>query len=120
MEKYIVRVNGKEYEVEVEKVGEGSAPEVKQEAAVQQAPSVPAPAKAEVVRGTVLEAGAAGKVWKILKTAGDKVEKGETAVILEAMKMEIPMVATASGTVGKVFVSEGQPVEAGDRLLTIE
>ena len=116
MEKYIVRVNGKEYEVEVEKVGSGAAPQVTEEPVDK---PVPAPQKPVQAKGTVLEAGAAGKVWKILKKAGDKVEKGETAVILEAMKMEIPMVATESGVVDTVFVSEGQPVEAGDRLLTI-
>jgi biotin carboxyl carrier protein len=117
MEKYIVKVNGKEYEVEIEKVGAG-AQEVKSEP--EKAAAVKEPAVKSDAKGTALEAGAAGKVWKILKKPGDKVEKGETAVILEAMKMEIPMVATVSGVVNTVFVSEGQPVEAGDKLLTIE
>lgn len=118
MEKYIVRVNGKEYEVELEKVGGETTP---QAAPVTAAPAAPAQPKAvpQNVEGTVLEAGAAGKVWKILKKEGDHVDEGETAVILEAMKMEIPMVATATGTVKAIFVSEGTPVEAGDKLLTI-
>ena len=116
MEKYIVRVNGKEYEVEVEKVGASSEPQAVEEKPVKPAP---APQSTASAKGTVLEAGAAGKVFKILKKAGDKVEKGEEAVILEAMKMEIPMVATVSGVVDTVFVNEGQPVEAGDKLLTI-
>ena len=116
MEKYIVKVNGKEYEVEIEKVGETSAPA--QAAAPEQVAKAPSPAPAQV-SGTVLEAGAAGKVFKLLKKAGEHVEKGEDAVILEAMKMEIPMVAPASGTISEIFVSEGQPVEAGDRLLVI-
>ena len=118
MEKYIVRVNGKEYEVEVENVGAGQTSEIKSEPAVSE--PVKAPSVKKEAKGTVLEAGAAGKVWKILKKPGDKVEKGETAVILEAMKMEIPMVATVSGVVDTVFVTEGQPVEAGEKLLTIE
>ena len=119
MEKYIVRVNGKEYEVELEKVGGSDAPS--QAAAPTKATEPAAPKAAPAnVEGTVLEAGAAGKVWKILKKEGDHVDKGETAVILEAMKMEIPMVATVSGTVNAVFVSEGTPVEAGDKLLTIK
>ena len=116
MEKYIVKVNGKEYEVEIEKVGETAT---SKEAA-------PAPEKAEApkaqpapVSGTVLQAGAAGKVFKLLKKQGEHVEKGEDAVILEAMKMEIPMIAPVSGTVGEIFVNEGQPVEAGDKLLVI-
>ena len=123
MEKYIVRVNGKEYEVEVEKVGASSEHQAVEEKPVKPAPvpqsTAPAPQSTANAKGTVLEAGAAGKVFKILKKAGDKVEKGEEAVILEAMKMEIPMVATVSGVVDTVFVNEGQPVEAGDKLLTI-
>ena len=118
MEKYIIKVNGKEYEVEVEKVEGNDAPQANNEA-VKPAPVQAKPAQPQQTKGTVLEAGAAGKVWKILKKAGDNVEKGETAVILEAMKMEIPMVATVSGVVDTVFVNEGQPVEAGDKLLTI-
>ena len=116
MEKYIVRVNGREYEVEVEKVGGNSGSQVKEETPAEVSS---APENTSNAKGTVLEAGAAGKVFKILKKAGDKVEKGEEAVILEAMKMEIPMVATVSGVVDTVFVNEGQPVEAGDKLLTI-
>ncbi len=118
MEKYIVRVNGKEYEVELEKVGSDSSAPVQAAAPVQAEAPKPKTVP-QNVEGTVLEAGAAGKVWKILKKEGDHVDKGETAVILEAMKMEIPMVATVTGTVKAVFVSEGTPVEAGDKLLTI-
>ena len=120
MEKYIVRVNGKEYEVEVEKVGAGEAPapsaEVKNE--VKEAPKVQAP-KA-LASGNILEAGAAGKVFKIVKKQGDRIEKGETVIILEAMKMEIPMVSPWEGTLSEVLVNEGQPVEAGDKLAVIQ
>ncbi|MBO5995485.1 MAG: biotin/lipoyl-binding protein [Firmicutes bacterium] len=125
MEKYIVRINGKEYEVEVEKVG-GAA-----DAPVVEAPKAAAPAPAPQaeqpkaapkgdVSGNVLEAGAAGKVFRILKKAGDKITKGETVIILEAMKMEIPMVSPWEGTLAEVLVNEGQPVEAGDRLAIIQ
>lgn len=119
MEKYLVRVNGKEYEVELERVDSAQPANAVQPEPVQKPAPQAAPANAAPAKGTVLEAGAAGKVFKILKKPGDKVEKGETVVILEAMKMEIPMVATASGTIDTLFVSEGQPVEAGDKLLTI-
>ena len=123
MEKYIVRVNGKEYEVEVEKVGGGADAPVA-EAPKQEAPAVEAPkpkaAPQGAVSGNVLEAGAAGKGFKILKKPGDKITKGETVIILEAMKMEIPMVSPWEGTLGEVLVNEGQPVEAGDRLAIIQ
>ena len=123
MEKYIVRINGKEYEVEVEKVG-GAADTPSVEAPKQEAPVVEAPkpkaAPQGAVSGNVLEAGAAGKVFKILKKSGDKITKGETVIILEAMKMEIPMVSPWEGTLGEVLVNEGQPVEAGDRLAIIQ
>lgn len=123
MEKYIIHVNGKEYEVEVEKVG-GEAPAAASKApAAAPAPAAPAPApkapQAALQDGVKLEAGAAGKVWKIVKKAGDSVAKGDTVVILEAMKMEIPMVATADGVVKEITVAEGQPVEAGDLLAII-
>jgi biotin carboxyl carrier protein len=123
MEKYIIHVNGKEYEVEVEKVG-GEAPAAAPKApAAAPAPAAPAPApkapQAASQDGVKLEAGAAGKVWKIVKKAGDSVAKGDTVVILEAMKMEIPMVATADGVVKEITVAEGQPVEAGDLLAII-
>ena len=120
MEKYIIKVNGKEYEVEVEKVGSGqqASPAAAAPAPVAPAPAPKAPA-ASVQDGIRLEAGAAGKVFRIVKKAGESVSKGDTVIILEAMKMEIPMVSTADGTVKEIIVSEGQPVEAGDLLAVI-
>ena len=123
MKNYTITVNGTAYDVTVEE-GNGAVAAPAAPKAAPKAAAAPAPAikkNASTGAGAIkIEAGAAGKVWKILKKPGDKVEKGETAVILEAMKMEIPMVATVSGVVNTVFVSEGQPVEAGDKLLTIE
>ncbi|MGI8416489.1 MAG: biotin/lipoyl-binding carrier protein [Nakamurella sp.] len=50
-------------------------------------------------------------VWKVLVTEGDAVSDGDTLVILESMKMEIPVVAEVDGTVSKVAVTEGQVVQ---------
>ena len=123
MEKYIIKVNGKEYEVEVKKVGSGQQASPAAPAAAAPAPVAPVPASkapaASVQDGVRLEAGAAGKVFRIVKKAGESVSKGDTVIILEAMKMEIPMVSTADGTVKEITVSEGQPVEAGDLLAVI-
>ena len=66
-----------------------------------------------------IEAGAAGKVFKIEASAGQAVKKGDAVVILEAMKMEIPVVAPQDGTVASIDVAVGDPVEAGALLATL-
>ena len=60
-----------------------------------------------------------GTVWKIEVSAGDAVETGQTLVILESMKMELPVEATSRGTVSKIHVSEGDAVKEGQALLTL-
>lgn len=62
----------------------------------------------------------AGNVWKILVKQGDQVEEGQDVVILESMKMEIPIAAEVSGTVQSVKIEEGQFVNEDDVLLTVE
>jgi biotin carboxyl carrier protein len=59
-------------------------------------------------------------VWKVLVSPGDDVAEGDTLVILESMKMEIPVEATASGKVSEVNVSEGGVVQEGDVIATID
>ncbi len=59
-------------------------------------------------------------VWKVLVAAGDSVEDGDTLVILESMKMEIPVIAEASGTVAELRVNEGDVVQEGDIIAIIE
>jgi acetyl-CoA carboxylase biotin carboxyl carrier protein len=54
-----------------------------------------------------------GTVWKIEKKPGDKVEEGETVVILESMKMEMPVEAPAAGTISAIKVKEGDAVDEG-------
>ena len=58
-------------------------------------------------------------VWKVLVSSGDEVEEGDTLCILESMKMEIPVEATASGKVTAVNVSEGGVVQEGDVIAVI-
>ncbi|HWA67570.1 MAG TPA: biotin/lipoyl-binding carrier protein [Mycobacteriales bacterium] len=58
-------------------------------------------------------------VWKVLVTAGDQVEDGDTLVILESMKMEIPVLAEGGGTVTQLLVEEGQVVQEGDVIAVI-
>jgi acetyl-CoA carboxylase biotin carboxyl carrier protein len=59
-------------------------------------------------------------VWKVVVAAGDVVADGDTLVILESMKMEIPVLAEGSGTVSEVAVSEGDVVQEGDVLVVVE
>lgn len=59
-------------------------------------------------------------VWKVLVKEGDEVAEGDTLVILESMKMEIPVEATASGTVSEVSVQEGGVVQEGDTIAVID
>ena len=58
-------------------------------------------------------------VWKVVVAEGDTVEDGDTLVILESMKMEIPVVAESAGTVSSLAVNEGDVVQEGDLIATI-
>jgi acetyl-CoA carboxylase biotin carboxyl carrier protein len=62
----------------------------------------------------------AGNVWKVLVKPGDQVEEGQDVVILESMKMEIPISAEFDGTVVEVKINEGDFVNEGDCIVVIE
>lgn len=59
-------------------------------------------------------------VWKIVVTEGQQIEDGDTLVILESMKMEIPVIAESSGVVRELKVAEGDVVQEGDLIAVIE
>ena len=59
-------------------------------------------------------------VWKVVATEGDQVEDGDTLVILESMKMEIPVLAESDGVVAQMAVNEGDVVQEGDLIAVIE
>jgi acetyl-CoA carboxylase biotin carboxyl carrier protein len=67
-----------------------------------------------------IEAHITGTVWKIEVSVGDEVSEGDTVVILESMKMEMPVEAEDEGTVKEIVVSEGQAVSEGDTLVVLE
>ena len=111
MKNYTITVNGNVYDVVVEEgASSGAAPKAAP-AAPKAAPKA-APAAAP-------QAGAAGKVFKLEASVGQAVKKGDAVVILEAMKMEIPVVAPQDGTVASIDVAVGDPVEAGALLATL-
>ena len=129
MKNYTITVNGNVYDVVVEE-GTGAAAPVaaKAPAAPKAAPAAPkaapapaaAPKAAAGAAGSVrVEAGAAGKIFKIEAKVGQAVKAGDAVVILEAMKMEIPVVAPQDGTVASIDVAVGDPVEAGALLATL-
>ena len=123
MKNYTITVNGNVYDVTAEEGASSGAPvAAKAPAAPKPAPKAAAPAapKAAGGAGSVkIEAGAAGKVFKLEKKVGDAVKKGDAVVIIEAMKMEIPVVAPQDGTVASVDVAVGDAVEAGAVLATL-
>ncbi len=119
MKNYTITVNGSVYDVVVEEGATSGAPAAAAPAAPRAVPKA-APAPAAGAAGSVkIEAGAAGKVFKIEANVGQAVKKGDAVVIVEAMKMEIPVVAPQDGTVASINVAVGDAVEAGALLATL-
>ncbi len=122
MKNYTITVNGNVYDVVVEEGASTGAPVVAAPVAPKAAPKA-APAAAPKAAGGAgsvkIEAGAAGKVFKVEASVGQAVKAGDAVVILEAMKMEIPVVAPQDGTVASIDVAVGDPVEAGAVLATL-
>ncbi len=69
---------------------------------------------------TNVEAQITGSVWKIEKVVGDAISEGDVIMILESMKMEIPVEAPVAGHLAEIRVSEGQSVDEGAVLAVIE
>jgi acetyl-CoA carboxylase biotin carboxyl carrier protein len=59
-------------------------------------------------------------VWKVVKAAGEEVSEGDTLVMLESMKMEIPVLAESEGVVTQMAVNEGDVVQEGDLIAVVE
>jgi len=67
-----------------------------------------------------VEAHITGTVWKVECEVGQEVEEGDTVVVIESMKMEMPVEAEDDGTVKQIACKEGQPVSEGDTLVVLE
>ena len=143
--KYVATLNGKKYEVEIERVDEyrpldrgaqvsapapilAAAPAPKAAPAPAAAPApkaasapapAPAPAAAPSAGGQTVEAPMPGKILDIKVKVGDAVSYGQCVIVMEAMKMETEIVAPAAGTVAAINVSTGDSVETGAVLVTL-
>lgn len=133
--KYTATLNGKQYEVELERIDAyepmpryGEAPAatpapVAAPAAPAPAPApaapAPAPAAAPAAGATTVEAPMPGKILNIKVSAGQAVKFGETVIVMEAMKMETEIVAPADGTVAQILVKAGDAVDTGAALVTL-
>ena len=121
MKTYTITVNGNVYNVTVEEGTTSGAPAAAPVAAPKAAPAAaPAKAAAPAAAGSVaVTASVPGNVFKEEANVVQAVKAGDTIIILEAMKMEIPVVAPQDGTVASINVGAGDAVESGDTLATL-
>ena len=110
---YTVVVNGEKFNVQV---SEGLDASIEVKSVTSAVPSVSAPSSAS---GVKINASLPGSVFKVVASVGDSVKVGDVIVILEAMKMEIEIVAPEDGIVASIDVKEGQSVENGQLLAII-
>ena len=117
MKNYTITVNGNVYDVTVEEGTGSTAGAAKAATPKAAAPKAAAPAAGA---GSVkVSAAVPGKVVKIVASVGQSVKAGDSVVIVESMKMEIPVVAPQDGTIASIDVAEGAAVENGDTLATM-
>lgn len=140
MKKYRITVNGKTFDVDVEEAGgqtveRSPAPVVAAPAPVMSPAAVPAPravpAQAPVTSppaqapttatggATVMKSPLPGKILKVMATPGSSWKKGDTLLVIEAMKMENEILAPRDCTVEEVAVESNQTVKTGDLLLKL-
>lgn len=123
MKSYRITVNGNVYDVTVEETtGNGAAPAPQAFAPVQQpvkTQQAAAPQPAANAGSVEIKSSVPGKVIAVEVSQGQAVKAGDTVVILESMKMEIPVVAPQDGTIASIAVSQGNDVENGAVLATM-
>lgn len=125
---YIVRINDKNYEVEVER-GRANIIAVTEASPASKAPAAPAPAQAApaapqtgapAAGDKTITAPMPGTVLDIKVAPGKSVEKGDILLVLEAMKMENEVLAPFAGVVSQILVGKGATVDTGDPLISMQ
>ena len=123
LRKFKIKVDGQEYQVEMEEIGAVAAPAPVAPVAAPAAPAAPAveaaPAPATPAGADAMPSPMPGNILRILVNVGDTVTENQPLMILEAMKMENEIVAAKAGVVAGIHVKEGQVVNPGDALITI-
>ncbi len=121
MKNYTITVNGTAYDVTVEETGSvGTAPVTKARPVSTPVAKTPVEApKASGAGSVTVKAGAAGKVVKLVAEVGQAVKKGDSVIIIESMKMEIPVVAPEDGTVASIDVAVGDSIDSDVVLATL-
>jgi biotin carboxyl carrier protein len=112
MKKFNVIVNGQRYDVEIEEIVEGTSPSVSK----VQAPKIEL-SKSE--GAIIIKAPMPGTIVETKVSVGENVKKGQTLILLEAMKMENEIVSPQDGIIASIIVKKGFSVEANDILVTL-
>ncbi len=125
MKRFLIRINGKTYDAEVEVVGTSAsapvaAPATAPAAVPAAAPAAPAPAAAPAAGGPAnVTSPLPGTVLRLCKNTGDSVAAGEVVMIVESMKMENEVVAPEAGRIASIAVAAGSAINTGDLLFTL-
>ena len=122
MKNYTITVNGNVYDVTVEEgasTGAVSAPAAPKAAPKAAAAAAAKPAATGTAGSVKINAPMPGKIVDVKVKVGDAVKKGQTVLVLEAMKMENDIVAPEDGTVASINAAVGSAVEAGETIATL-
>ena len=122
MKNYTITVNGNVYDVTVEEgasTGAVSAPAAPKAAPKAAAAPAAKPAATGTAGSVKINAPMPGKIVDVKVKVGDAVKKGQTVLVLEAMKMENDIVAPEDGTVASINAAVGSVVEAGETIATL-
>ena len=126
---YIIRINNNVYEVSSKRVNNekfsflvngNKIDLIARSELEERANKILEAAKSSLSSTVEINAPMPGMILKINKNTGDEIKKGESVLILEAMKMENDLKSPATGSIKKLYVSEGNAVEKGDKLFSIE
>ena len=123
LRKFKIKVDGQEYQVEMEEIGAVAPAAPVAPVAAPAAPAVEAapaaPVAATPAGADAMPSPMPGNILRVLVNVGDTVTENQPLMILEAMKMENEIVAAKAGVVAGIHVKEGQVVNPGDALITI-